>query len=171
MEAITTLEQLRYNLTLGPGYEGYPAMIKAIDLGSEELEKVCYWKDDRYTRIRIYDTDCVEGLITCWPAGEEGPIHNYELQQGWVKVLKGELVLEYFRINPKVEMYSRKVIPEGEYAYLNDSIGYHRFANRSDQRSVALHVYSDKITAWHQFDEATGTVSLVQTSCDIALDE
>lgn len=171
MEAITTLEQLRYNLTLGPGFEGYSAMVNAIDLNQQELDEACYWKDERYTRIRIYDTDCVEGLITCWPAGKEGPIHNYELQQGWIKVLRGELVVEYFRLKPKVEMYAEKVIRAGEYVYLNDNIGYHRFANRSDQRSVALHVYSDKITAWHQFDEATGAVSLVQTSCDFALDE
>lgn len=171
METIKTLKQLTYNLNLGPGYEGYSGMMKAIHFDPEELEAICSWHPDHYTRIRIYDTQCVEALITCWPPGCKGPIHNYELQEGWIKMLKGELTLEYIGIRATTaEVYSSTVLKEGHFAYLNDGIGYHRFSNNSEEPSIALHFYSDKITEWHQFDEARGVVEVVPTHCDLELD-
>ncbi len=171
MEDITTLERLKYNLNMGPGYEGFSGLIESINLTDAELEKICKWQEDRYTRIRVYDTESLEAVITCWPAGSQGPIHNYELQQGWIKVLKGELYLEYYRLfSTDIEAYGKKEIKEGEYAYLNDGLGYHRFANRGDKPAIALHLYSDKITEWHKYNELTGLVELVPVTCDLELD-
>lgn len=171
MEAITTLEQLVYNLNIGPGYEGYHGLVKAINLNPEEVERICQWEERDYTRIRFYNTDGLEGLITCWPAGVQGPIHNYELQQGWVKVLKGELTLEYYRLfSTDVEGYGKKKIKEGEHAYLNDGLGYHRFANHEADFAMALHLYSDKITHWHEYNTETGLVELVEVKVDQELE-
>lgn len=171
MESISTLERLKYNLTMGPGHEGYQALIEAIDLSPEELEQICQWESQRYTRIRVYDTESLEAVITCWPPQTVGPIHNYELQQGWIKVLKGELDLEYYRLfSTDVQGYGKRRIGEGHFAYLNDGLGYHRFANHGAEPAIALHLYSDKITEWHAYNEKTGLVELVPVKCDVELD-
>lgn len=171
MEAITTLDKLSYNLSLGPGIEGYNALIGAVDLSDEELEKVVQWDDDHYQRIRFYDTRSVEGLITCWKEGQRSPVHNYRFQQGWVKVLRGKLKLEYFhKDNGKLKSYNSQVIEEGEIFYLNDSLGFHRFANPGPGNTVALHFYSDKIESWQVYDEGTGEISEQKTRCDRSIE-
>ncbi|MDZ7847975.1 MAG: cysteine dioxygenase family protein [Owenweeksia sp.] len=161
------MDSLVYNLSLGPGYSGFTKMVEAIDLPAEELAKVCQWHKDRYQRIRIYDTEGLEALVTCWEPGQKGLIHNYKFQQGWLKILKGELKLEYFMKptqNPKP--YNTTSIKKGEVSYLNDNLGYHRFANHGKERCVALHFYSDKIKRWQVFDEDSGKIEEIETTCD-----
>ena len=171
METITTLKQLKYNLNMGPGYDGYGQMVSAIDFSEEEFQNICSWLNDTYSRIRVYDTPSTEVLITCWNPGSKTPIHNYQLQEGWVKVLQGSLELEYFDISKgRPQMYGNKVIHEGEYAYLNDGMGYHRFINNSNSKTVAMHIYCDKIEHWEVFDENTGQINEVEVDCDINLD-
>ncbi len=170
MQEIATVEQLKQRLIKGPGHEGYSDLVEAINLSEGELQRVCKWREDRYTRIRIFETENLEGIITCWPAGTQSPIHNYELQQGWVKVLEGELHLEYYRLfSTDVQAYGKKVIKEGEYVHLKDGLGYHRFANRGNKPAIALYLYSNKITEWHKYNEETGLVELVQVSSDLDL--
>lgn len=171
MEAITTLKQLEYNLNIGPGYDGYGQMVAAINFPEEEVERICFWLNNAYSRVRIYDTPSTEALITCWQAGAKSPIHNYQLQQGWIKVLKGSLELEYFDVSKgSAQLYGNQIIEEGQYVYLNDGMGFHRFINNSNTQTVALHLYCDKIEHWEEFDEATGSVSEVEVSCDVNLD-
>lgn len=171
MEAITTLKQLEYNLNLGSGFDGYGQMVSAINFSEEEVEKICFWLNDAYSRVRIYDTPSTEALITCWQPGAKSPIHNYQLQQGWIKVLKGSLELEYFDISKgKAQLYGNRIIEEGKYVYLNDGMGFHRFINSAKSRTIALHIYCDKIEKWTEFDEATGEVKEVEVGCDINLD-
>lgn len=172
MEAIRTIDRLKYNLNMGPGYDGYSAMVEAIDFSEEELAKVCHWREEGYSRIRMYDTECVEALITCWLPGSKSPIHNYELQQGWIKVLQGTLELEYFDVSTgKPQLYGNKVIQAGQYVYLNDGMGYHRFINNGNSKAIAVSLYCDKIVKWHQFNEEDGTVQEVEVSCDLELDK
>ena len=172
MEAIRTIDRLKYNLNMGPGYDGYSAMVEAIDFTDEELDKVCFWRDEGYTRIRVYDTECVEALVTCWLPGSKSPIHDYELQQGWIKVLRGTLELEYFDVSAgKPQLYGNKVIKEGQYVYLNDGMGYHRFINNGKANAIAVSLYCDKIVKWHEFNEADGTVHEVEVGCHLELDK
>lgn len=171
MEAIHTIDRLRYNLNLGPGYNGYSDIIGAVNFDEAELSKICYWRNEGYSRIRVYDTESIEALITCWLPGSKSPIHNYQLQQGWIKVLKGTLELEYYDLSSgRPVLYGNKLIKEGQYVYLNDGMGYHRFINHSKSKVVALHFYCDKIEKWQQYNEGEGTVSEVEVGCDMVLD-
>lgn len=171
MEAITTLSQLEYNLNMGSGYDGYGAMVSAIDFDEAEVQRVCRWPHEGYSRIRLYDTPSTEALVTCWQPGSMSPIHDYQLQQGWVKVLKGSLELEYFDISKgTAQLYGNRVINEGKYVYLNDGMGYHRFINNSNSKTVAIHLYCDKIEKWNEFDPSNGIVKEVEVKCDINLD-
>lgn len=168
MEAIKTLKSLVYNLDLGPGYDGYISLIKAVDLPEEELDSICKWDEEKYQRIRFYDTDSLEGLVTCWEPKQKGPIHNYEFQQGWIKMLKGNLWLEYFKPGELQEPkpYYQRLIQEGEVVYLNDGLGFHRFSNKSGKRAVALHFYASKLNHWHVMDEKTGEITDRQVTSD-----
>ena len=172
MEAITSIDRLLYNLNMGPGYEGYSSLIEAVNLSDEETEKVCLWKEEGYSRVRLYDTTSVEALISCWRPGSKTPIHDYKLQQGWIKVLKGTLELEFFNLsNGRAELYGNRVIRKGQYVYLNDGMGFHRFINNSKSDAIALHLYCDKITKWHVLNEDSGKVEEVEVGCDLNLDK
>lgn len=167
METIKSLDRLSYNLTLGPGIEGYNSLIAAVELPDEELGKVLQWDDDHYQRIRIYDTTGLEALITCWKPNQKGPVHDYRYQQGWVKMLRGQLKLEYFRdVKGRLEVYNSMIFKKGEVVYLNDNLGFHRFSNPGPGPSVALHFYSDKISRWQVYDENTGQIQVQDTACD-----
>ena len=171
MEAIKTYKELVYNLNRGPGYDGYTEMVKAIDLNPEEIRQICHWNPVKYNRNCIYDTDELEALITCWPPRHSGPIHNYNLQQGWIKVLKGMLTIEFFTIKEgKADGFGHRELKEGEIAWLNDSTGFHQFRNESINNAIAIHFYIDKIKSWEQFNAQDGKTSIVRPGYDFHLE-
>lgn len=172
MQPITTIKQLIRNLNMGPGYEGYKALIQAIELERSELDKICQWGEN-HTRICLYDTDCLECLITCWSPGQTSPIHNYNFQQGWIKVLQGELILEYFNVedgSKEIELTHREFMQTGDFTYINDSLGFHRFANTNAEEAIAIHLYADKVTEWSVYDDATGRMETIPTSYDMVIE-
>lgn len=172
MEAIKTYKELRYNLNHGPGYNGYLEMVKAIDLPEEEWQPLCHLNPIKYTRNCIYNTDELEVLVSCWPGRHSGPIHNYNLQQGWIKVLQGTLTLEFFDVKDgEAQGYGKKDIKAGDYVWLNDTSGFHQFRNEHINRAVAVHIYIDKIKEWQQFHRLTGEVDLVKPGYDFVHDE
>ncbi|MEX2597729.1 MAG: cysteine dioxygenase family protein [Salibacteraceae bacterium] len=169
LNKITTLEQLIYNLNLGAGYSGYKNLINQIQLNPKELNELCDWMSQKHMRIGIYDTPSLEAIITYWKPGHASPIHNYNFQQGWIKVLQGSLELEYFDITEGVkdlELLDAQTITTGNFTYLNDSLGFHRFKNSGTEETIAIHIYADKITEWSVFDENTGEIKTVDTSYD-----
>lgn len=171
MERITSLKQLSYNLNLGPGYDGYTQMFKAIELAPEEYRHLCRWDEAKYQRICFYDTDSLEGLITCWKPGQASPIHNYGASLGWIKVLEGQLDLEHY--NPAqtgTKPTFHKRFQAGEIGFLNDELGYHRFVNKGSEPAVALFFYSDKITRWKEYDPDSDQYRERQVSSDVNLD-
>ncbi len=171
MESITSLEQLHHNLTMGPGYEGYTELVKAIDLPRAEYQHLLKWSKAHYQRIRFYDTDCLEALITCWEPGQIGKIHNFEGANGWVKVLEGSLELEHFNLDNSAEKPSlTKTFKTGEIGFLNDGLGFHRFNNPTQERGVALFFYADKIDHWQVYDPNQKKAEKVEAKVDFNLD-
>jgi hypothetical protein len=169
---ITTLDQLVYNLNLGPGYDGYKTLVDAIELNPLELLELCDWMSKDHMRISIYDTPCLEAIVTYWRPGNETPIHNYSFQQGWVKVLQGTLELEHFQVDDgssKAELTDTEIIESGEFIYLNDSFGFHRFRNIGENEVIAIHLYADKITQWTILSESDGSLKEVSTRYDKTL--
>ncbi len=167
---ITTLDQLVYNLNLGPGYDGYKTLVDSIELNPMELLELCDWMSKDHMRVSIYDTPSLEAIITYWRSGIDTPIHNYNFQQGWVKVLKGALELEHYRITEgRADLIETQVIERGEFIYLNDGFGFHRFRSIGDEESIAIHLYADKITQWTIYNESDGSLKDVLTKNDKSL--
>lgn len=154
MEAIQTVDRLRYNLTLGPGYGGYSELLKAVNFEAGALDDFIRFSPDGYQRLRLYDTNMLEAVLTCWEPGQIGTIHDFHNSLGWFKVLKGAVGIEHFKMNkgePKLRFDYE--YPEDSQGFLNDDLGFHRFRNISDGRTVVLHLYADKIKHWEVYND------------------
>jgi len=170
--AITTFEQFQYNLNMGPGYDSYSELLKATDFNEDELQKICHFREDRHSRICLYDSPGLEAIATCWKPGQETSIHNYDFNHGWVKILSGKLTLEYFQLKDGKPVKTNQItLNTGNTFYLNDNLGYHRFVNNSDGNSLALFIYSDKVTHWTAYDADEEKFTEVDTYYDHHLDE
>ena len=168
---ITTIEQLIQNLNMGPGHLGYEEWVASIEIPISELLTIIGSHEKGHLRICLYDTPEIEAILTHWKPGESTDIHDYNDQQAWTKVLGGQLVLECFDISsaPSASVTETKLIDEGEMIYLNDSFGFHRFSNLGTEDAFAIHIYADKIKAWHMYDEDTGEVTTQATYCHHSL--
>lgn len=170
--SITTLNQLVRNLNMGPGYNGYTKLVESIALPPQEYEPLLQFKQDKYQRIRFYDTESMEGLITCWEPGQKSSIHNYESSVGWLKVLEGTIELQHFFPEKNaVEPNFRKTFGKDEVGFLNDNLGFHRFVNQGKKRAVVLVLYSDKLERWKVWNEDTGEFVVKKVECDLNLDK
>ncbi|NQV53515.1 MAG: cysteine dioxygenase family protein [Flavobacteriales bacterium] len=166
-QTIDTLEQLVHNLNMGPGYEGYRSLVEAINLDPAELIKFCDAKCEDHQRICIYDTPGIEAVLSYWKPGQSTRIHDYNFQQAWTKVIKGQLILEFFDVfdgEPNAEITETQLMDPGDIIYMNTSFGFHRYANLSAGDAIAIHIYADKIDAWHIYDEDTGSIETVPTA-------
>ena len=168
---ITSLKQLIRNLNLGPGYNGYTSMVESINLPHEEYAHLLRFSHEKYQRIRFYDTDSIEGLITCWEPGQKSTIHNYESSVGWLKVLEGEIELQhFFPEKNSSEPNFKKIFAKGDVGFLNDNLGFHRFVNNSDKQAVVLVFYADKLESWKVWNEEKGEFEQKAVVCDYNLD-
>lgn len=169
---ITTLNQLVRNLNMGPGYNGYTSMVESINLPHEEYAHLLRFSQEKYQRIRFYDTDSIEGLITCWEPGQKSSIHNYESSVGWLKVLEGEIELQHFFPEKNaLEPNFRKSFAQGDIGFLNDNLGFHRFVNQGKKRAVVLVLYSDKLERWKVWNEDKAEFEVKKVDCDLNLDK
>jgi cysteine dioxygenase len=166
---ISSIEQLNHNLTLGPGYGGYIEILKAIEIPESEWKQFCKWSDDHYTRNCLSNCDAFELILMCWQSGQHSAIHSYSFQQGWIKVLKGELTIETYRIDREslsCEQDESIVIKEGQYTYLNDSMGFHKVSATSEGETVSLHLHAERVKEWEVFHDCKKEFSKVKTSYD-----
>ncbi len=171
---IETMEQLKKNLNMGVGDGGYIEILKAIDLASNEWENFCTWKENRYTRNCISSCDDYELLLLCWQSKHESPIHNYDFQKGWIKVLDGELEIERYVVD-KVEKCAAKkdllILKKGESTYLNDSMGFHKVKNYSENQTVSLHFNIEPVKKWEIFRDCRQSFISVNPLLDSKSDD
>lgn len=151
---IENIEQLKKNLNLGPGHGGYNDLFESIKLPKSEWEKFCTWKDNRYTRNCITSCDSYELLLMCWDKEQHSPIHNFSFQEGWIKVLEGELTIQSYEMDRDKNCCHKKdtlVVTAGESTYLNDDMGFHQVINSSAEKTISLHLNIEKVEEWEVF--------------------
>lgn len=171
MEAIVNLDQLRYNLNLGPGYGGYSELVKAVDFSPDRLADLTHFDSKHYQRIRLYDSNLVEAILTCWSPGQIGKIHNFHHSLGWFKVLEGEIFLEHFKFKSgRPEVSFENSYPASTQGFLNDDLGYHRFSNPHSRNAIVLFLYADKIKDWDVYNRELGKVERLPAQVDFNLD-
>jgi len=172
MESITTVERLRYNLTLGPGYGGYSELLKAVEFDEKALDQFLQFSEESYRRLRIYDTDVIEAVLTCWEPGQKGLIHDFHNSLGWFKVLRGGIGIEHFNLekDEPVLRFNYEYCQDTQ-GFLNDDLGFHRFRNLSLGRTVVLHLYADKIKHWDVYNEQLNQVQDVKAKVHVNYDK
>jgi len=141
---------------MGPGYGGYIDILKAISIPKSEWSEYCTWKDEKYSRNCLSNCDSFELLLMCWKSGQSTKIHSYSHQEGWIKVLEGELTIDTYQIDKeslKCERSERILIHAGEYTYLNDSMGFHKISASEKENTVSLHLHSERLTEWEVFHD------------------
>lgn len=141
---------------MGPGYGGYLDILKAIKLPEEEWKKHCLWKEDGYSRNCISNCDDYELILMCWEKEQHSPIHNFNFQEGWIKVLQGELSIDIYHLDKEAlscKLDETITIKEKEYTYLNDNMGFHRVRASAEGRTVSLHLNSARVKSWEVFKD------------------
>ncbi len=104
-----------------------------------QVEERFAFEDETYCRIPIIAKTKYDLLICCWKPGQESPMHGHPEQGCLVKILKGSTTEEVRYVNGSIEV--RCNLP-GKVAYINDSIGFHRVWNGTEQNAVSLHLYA-----------------------------
>jgi cysteine dioxygenase len=172
MHPIETLEQLVRNLNMGPGYDGYKGIIDTIHFKAKDIDHLWSKRLDEHERVNVYDTPGLEVIISRWKPGQTTHIHDYNAQQAWTKVISGQLILEFFGVKAgerHAPILETQLLNEGEFIYMNDSFGFHRFSNLNTTDAVAIHMYADKIEKWHLYNDRNGEVDTLPTYYDRVL--
>jgi len=172
IQSIDTIEQLVHNLNLGPGYDGYTNLVDAIHIKAEELMQHLDPQAKQHQRLCLYDTPEIEAIATYWRPGQHSRIHDYNFQQAWTKVIKGQLILEFFDVfegEAKAEITETRLLDQDEVIYMNNSFGYHRYSYLSEGDTIAIHLYADKIDQWHIYEPESGVISVEPTRYDKSL--
>lgn len=166
---LKTIESVAKILHSGSGYDGYPELMKNIELAESELDSFCSWSKENYTRNALFSSPYAELILICWESGQHSPIHTYEGNQGWIKILKGELFMQDFRVDEDSLTITDGIIhtaKTGDMVHYDDSMGYHQFINKSDKRCISLHLYVERVNTWKTFDKSSRKIGTYKPGCD-----
>lgn len=166
---VHSVKELVHHLDQGVGYAGWVGLMRALEIGPEAVEPYLTWNDERYTRNRIAYDDTYELLAMAWEPGQRTSIHDYRSREGWAYVVQGELTEERYYRSPgesELALVSSGRIPEGNFTFMTDLIGMHRFLNSSEGRTISLHLYSEPVTEWSAYDPEEGKERTVQVPYD-----
>mgnify|MGYP005844115779 CR=1 FL=1 len=162
---IKTIPQLIKNLNMGSGYGGYIDLLKGLQLEEAEWKKYCHWEKADYSRNCLSSCDSYELLLLCWQTGQTSPIHNFDFQEGWIKVLSGELKIESYvldRDKKEAQLKDTVLLGSGESTYLNDRMGFHRVLNSNSGNTASLHLNIARVEQWEVFDPEKKIIQTVK---------
>ncbi|MEQ8323471.1 MAG: cysteine dioxygenase family protein [Vicingaceae bacterium] len=135
---------------------GYLNIMKAIEIPYDEFEKHFTWKEEHYTRNSIIKNDDYELLVICWERAQDSPIHDYDSEDAWIHILRGQLKEEQFKKNEggELERVSTVTLGVKDFSYISGHVGLHRYINSHEGRTVSLHLYVKPLEKWNEYDEA-----------------
>jgi cysteine dioxygenase len=133
-------------------------IIRSIKIPSSAFEAYCSWSKDLYTRNCIINTEKFELILLCWEPGQITPIHDHGGEECWVKVVQGEFRETIYKVDAvgKLDTIDSMDSSVGEVTYMIDFMGFHSLENRSNTRSMSLHLYAKPIRTCNAFDAALG---------------
>lgn len=121
----------------------YVEILSAIKFNFKDVEHLCFWDAEDYSKINIGNGDNYELVLICWENNQQSQIHKHSGREAISFVLKGELTEEVF------DEFIKKTVPEetnvlGRRAMsslINGRKKEHRLKNSFGGRSVSLHLY------------------------------
>ncbi len=125
---------------------GYSAIFKSLELPISELDSYISWEENCYTRNCIVANEDFELILICWDKGQKTAIHDHDGEDCWVYALDGEFREEIYAENKQklslvktIDAYPKDIL------YIADFKGFHSLENRSNKRSLSLHLYAKPI--------------------------
>lgn len=159
---IKSIEELKRILHTGPGYEGYPAVLKSIEFGPETIQDICSWSNDKYVKRTIERIPSFDLELICWEPGQETAIHDHANRESWFFVLQGELEESVFykpgEVGEPLHLKSKSIYKNKDIGYMTDNHGLHKLKNSSSERTISIHLYTEPYGNVHHYDEQTGAI-------------
>ena len=93
-----------------------------------------------YVKFLFFKKKILESYFIFWKPNSKSRIHNHAKQGCYFTVLNN--TLEEHVYNKNIELTQMNVIQPYEINYIDDTIGYHKIINNSNNFSVSLHIYS-----------------------------
>ncbi len=118
-------------------------LLSKIRFNYKDIEHLCFWDADHYSRINIGSGKNYSVDLICWEKDQHSPIHNHSDDHAWTYVLKGQITEKlYTPINgEKFNFKEEVVLPQKNSSNLNSGEVYHELVNSFNGRSVSLHLY------------------------------
>lgn len=136
---INSLKDLIQSLRDDAKYKSYADVLKNIRFGFGEVEHLCFWDPDNYSKITIDKNGEYELALICWEKNQESTIHNHPNEEAWTYVLKGELTEDVFE---EGGISNSKVLKRRRMsALIENPTKQHKLTNSFLGRSVSLHLY------------------------------
>lgn len=128
------------------GKSNLPKLFGKIRFNFKDIEHLCFWDDENYSKINIGSGNNYELFLICWEKQQKSPIHNHdESIESWSYLVKGEITEKVFEQNEDSEdfkLLKETVLSNRKASSLKHTKNlYHSFFNSFNGRSVSLHLY------------------------------
>ena len=136
----------------------YNDLFRSIQIPRIAFKEFCSWSDEVYTRNCIVNTEKFELILLCWEPGQITPIHDHGGEECWVSVIQGEFRETIYKVDSvgKLDTIDSMISTAGDITYMIDFMGFHSLENRSNTRSMTLHLYAKPIRTCNAFDADLG---------------
>lgn len=123
----------------------YAKILAKIRFGFKEIEHLCFWDADNYSKINIGEGENFELNLICWEPHQASLIHPHLNEKSWIYVIKGEITEKIFQpINGSgnFNLKGETVLTPKKCSHIEfDKDIYHQLLNSNTTRSVSLHLY------------------------------
>lgn len=128
------------------GKDSYKDIMDSIRFNFKDIEHLCFWDPDHYSKINIGEGKNYELMLICWEKKQYSSIHKHEKEEAWTYVLKGEITEKiyqpinghgHFNLESEIKLNPKK------FSCINNNGRQHELINSFDGRSVSLHLYID----------------------------
>jgi predicted metal-dependent enzyme (double-stranded beta helix superfamily) len=146
-------------------------------------------RTDKYARRLVYRGRGFEMLLLTWLPGQRTPVHNHAGSCGWVRLVRGQIAEDNFRLVPGASLPEAQVANDpagrggcvgleatgsgliaqvGAVASVDRVRAIHRLGNPADaaDTTVTLHVYAPAHDACLSFDVEKRTCARRQLAYD-----
>lgn len=154
MESVQTIDGLVEALK-NTEQKNYVNKLKNMDIPLSAFEEYEYWDSDKYTRNCIARTDKFELMLLCWSPHQDTPVHCHGGQKCWVYQLDNNLTeIRYDQLQNGALAETQKMkLSPGKLTYMDDSMGFHKLQNQSDQKAMTIHLYMNPIDECRIYNE------------------
>ena len=141
----------------------YNFLSRRVQIDLEDMHRYAFIDfDQKYTRNLIStDNELYTLLLLCWSPGQASPIHDHPCDGCWMRVVHGQVCESRYKevkhdsfssdddssstnwnttISPLKCTHS-ETYTQGQVAFINDSIGFHKISNPTSELTMSLHLY------------------------------